>query len=245
MLPNLSSCKSPQQMFGERLSLVNSSNHYSSQPLTVERVATLDAEIAANHLAAYAQEGFDTFDMADHYGSAEIITGRLLKRYPGENRPVAFTKWCPEPGPMTADVVRAGVQERLARLAVNRVDLLQFHWWTFEHPAWLDAAFASEKARVLLMREGLILVEGSAPAAARRCRRPAACRPGTPPPPCIPPAPRRSRPSACAPRWNSGYAPATCVSAVPWTPTQRTHRSLNDPLSWCELKLAWTSLGYQ
>lgn len=33
-------------------------------------------------------------------------------------------------------------------------------------PAWLDAAFNSDKARVLLMREGLILVEGSAPPAA-------------------------------------------------------------------------------
>lgn len=33
-------------------------------------------------------------------------------------------------------------------------------------PAWLDAAFNSERARVLVMREGLPLVEGSAPAAA-------------------------------------------------------------------------------
>ena len=32
--------------------------------------------------------------------------------------PVAFTKWCPEPGPMTRDIVRRGVQERLDRLGV-------------------------------------------------------------------------------------------------------------------------------
>jgi aryl-alcohol dehydrogenase-like predicted oxidoreductase/enamine deaminase RidA (YjgF/YER057c/UK114 family) len=89
--------------------------------------------------------------MADHYGSAEIITGRLLARYPGE-RPAAFTKWCPEPGPMTADVVRQGVQERLDRLGVQKVDLLQFHWWTFEHPAWLDALHEMAKLR----EEGLI-----------------------------------------------------------------------------------------
>lgn len=31
-------------------------------------------------------------------------------------------------------------------------------------PAWLEAAFASQSARVLLMREGLVLVEGAAPA---------------------------------------------------------------------------------
>lgn len=101
---------------------------------------TLDPETSADHLAAYVADGFTTFDMADHYGSAELITGALLKRFgPGEARPVAFTKWCPEPGPMTREIVRAGVDERRVRLGVERVDLLQFHWWTFEHPAWLDA----------------------------------------------------------------------------------------------------------
>ena len=115
--------------------------------------ATLDPDRGADALQAYARAGFDTFDMADHYGSAELITGRLLARYAkGESRPVAFTKWCPEPGPMTADIVRKGVQERLDRLGVEKVDLLQFHWWTFEHPAWLDALH--EMAR--LKDEGLI-----------------------------------------------------------------------------------------
>ncbi len=114
---------------------------------------TLDPDFGADALQAYAQDGYDTFDMADHYGSAELITGRLLSRYPaGEGRPVAFTKWCPEPGPMNAAIVRRGVQDRLDRLGVDRVDLLQFHWWTFEHPAWLDALH--EFAR--LKEEGLI-----------------------------------------------------------------------------------------
>ena len=100
-----------------------------------------------------SRDGFDTFDMADHYGSAEIIAGRLLARHAGAGRrPVAMTKWCPEPGPMTADIVRAGVTERLTRLGVEKVDLLQFHWWSFEHPAWLDALH--EMAQ--LKDEGLI-----------------------------------------------------------------------------------------
>jgi aryl-alcohol dehydrogenase-like predicted oxidoreductase/enamine deaminase RidA (YjgF/YER057c/UK114 family) len=103
----------------------------------------LDREAAANALAGYARAGFDTFDMADHYGSAELITGRMLAQWQGPGpRPLAFTKWCPEPGPMTADVVRRGVEQRLERLGVERVDLLQFHWWTFEHPGWLDALHA-------------------------------------------------------------------------------------------------------
>ena len=113
---------------------------------------TLDPERGADALRAYAEAGFDTSDMADHYGSAEIITGRLLARFPEGKRPLAFTKWCPEPGPMTADVVRKGVQERLDRLGIAKVDLLQFHWWSFEHPAWLDALHEMAQLR----QEGLI-----------------------------------------------------------------------------------------
>jgi len=111
--------------------------------------AIIDPETGADHLAAYAGAGFDTFDMADHYGTSEIIAGRLLARGPG---PVAFTKWCPPPGPMTPEIVRAGVQQRLDRLGVERIDLLQFHWWSFAHPGWLDALH--EMAR--LREDGLI-----------------------------------------------------------------------------------------
>ena len=114
--------------------------------------ATIDPDTGADALQAYARDGFDTFDMADHYGSAELITGRLLSRYSQGARPVAFTKWCPEPGQMTADVVRRGVEERLERLGIDKVDLLQFHWWSFEHPAWLDALHEMQKLR----EEGLI-----------------------------------------------------------------------------------------
>ena len=99
---------------------------------------TLDPERAADALQAYADAGFDAFDMADHYGSAEIIAGRLLARRSAAPAR-AFTKWCPPPGPMTAEVVRAGVERSRARLAVERIDLLQFHWWQYAHPGYLDA----------------------------------------------------------------------------------------------------------
>jgi aryl-alcohol dehydrogenase-like predicted oxidoreductase/enamine deaminase RidA (YjgF/YER057c/UK114 family) len=111
----------------------------------------IDPAQGARWLADYAAAGFDAFDMADHYGSAEVITGTLLQSVQGRGAR-AFTKWCPPPGPMTPEVVRAGVQRALDRLRVERIHLLQFHWWTFEHPGYLDAMLELAKLR----DEGLI-----------------------------------------------------------------------------------------
>src|ERR1700753_1316281 len=101
----------------------------------------LDPDRAAAALGDYAAAGFDTFDMADHYGSAEEITGRFNQGVAaGKYKPAAaFTKWCPTPGEMTPEVVRAGIQRSLDRMQSKTIDLLQLHWWVFEHPAYLDA----------------------------------------------------------------------------------------------------------
>ncbi|MDR3496543.1 MAG: aldo/keto reductase [Ancalomicrobiaceae bacterium] len=132
------------------------------QVADMERGGTpLDREKASSDLMDYARVGLDSFDMADHYGSAELIAGRLLERVrsgeaAGSNRPTVFTKWCPPPGPMTAEVVRAGVARSLDRLGIDCVDLMQFHWWTFEHLAWLDAM----KGLAALQAEGRIKAIG-------------------------------------------------------------------------------------
>ena len=63
----------------------------------------IDRDAAAAALSAYADAGFDTFDMADNYSSAEDIAGLFLRRHPNGGH--AFTKWCPPPGEMPASVV--------------------------------------------------------------------------------------------------------------------------------------------
>jgi aryl-alcohol dehydrogenase-like predicted oxidoreductase/enamine deaminase RidA (YjgF/YER057c/UK114 family) len=119
----------------------------------------LDLDAAAGAMLAYRDAGFDSFDMADHYGSAEDIAGRFLAlaktRAPGtagSTRPTVFTKWCPTPQEMTPARVRAGIQRSLDRLGVSTIDLLQFHWWNFEHPGYLDAM----RELAALRREGVI-----------------------------------------------------------------------------------------
>jgi aryl-alcohol dehydrogenase-like predicted oxidoreductase/enamine deaminase RidA (YjgF/YER057c/UK114 family) len=117
----------------------------------------LDLDAAAAELARYAEAGFDTFDMADHYGSAEDIAGRFNALVTSgatqlPTPPACFTKWCPTPGEMSREVVRAGVLRSMQRMQVERIDLLQFHWWTFEHPGYIDAMRELAKLR----DEGLI-----------------------------------------------------------------------------------------
>jgi aryl-alcohol dehydrogenase-like predicted oxidoreductase/enamine deaminase RidA (YjgF/YER057c/UK114 family) len=109
------------------------------QVADLERAGTpLDPNAAADALQAYADAGFDAFDLADHYGSAELIAGRLLARRAAPGA-CAFTKWCPPPSAMTPEVVRAGIERARQRLGVERIDLLQFHWWQYAHPGYLDA----------------------------------------------------------------------------------------------------------
>ena len=101
----------------------------------------LDLQQASEALIAYADKGFDGFDMADHYGSAELISAvarrKLLERDP-KSPARFFTKWCPQVHEHTAEAVRAGVQARLDRLDTPCIDLLQVHWWDFKHSGWVE-----------------------------------------------------------------------------------------------------------
>lgn len=107
----------------------------------------LDPAATAAAMGPYAKAGFTTFDMADHYGSAEEIAG-LYRDGPVE----LFTKWVPKPGPLTRAHVRTAVERSLRRLKRERVDLMQFHAWRFSDPSWLDCLFWLSE----LKREGLI-----------------------------------------------------------------------------------------
>ena len=62
---------------------------------------TLDLDAAARAMQPYIDAGFTSFDMADHYGSAELIAGRARPHESEGGRHVQlFTKWVPPPGPV-------------------------------------------------------------------------------------------------------------------------------------------------
>ncbi len=85
-------------------------------------------------------QGFTTFDMADHYGSAELLFKSLNESIPAkEARPIGFTKWVPRPGPMSKEIVSAALQERSTRMGLAVIPCLQFHWWDYSDKRYLDA----------------------------------------------------------------------------------------------------------
>src|SRR6056297_405265 len=113
---------------------------------------TLDPITTSTHIQPYVEEGFITFDMADHYGSSEIITGTFKNNNPLGIKIQLFTKWVPEPGPISLDDVRKAVQTALERMQQKSIDLMQFHAWNYPDPSWLDGLFHLKT----LQKEGLI-----------------------------------------------------------------------------------------
>jgi aryl-alcohol dehydrogenase-like predicted oxidoreductase len=112
----------------------------------------LDLDKAAKALLPYIEAGLTTFDMADHYGSAELIVGHLHQKYVSKNAIQLLTKWVPPPGKVSKTAVRKAVQLSLERMQLEAIDLLQYHAWNYADPAWLDQLFWLQELR----EEGLI-----------------------------------------------------------------------------------------
>ncbi|MDE0528210.1 MAG: aldo/keto reductase [Truepera sp.] len=137
-----------------------------TEALTISRVVTglwqiadmerdsrdLDPETTAAAMTPYVEAGLTSFDMADHYGSAEEIAGLFRERHGSDGELQLLTKWVPPPGTVTRADVRAAVERSLERMRVERLDLLQFHTWTYADPAWLDCLLWLQE----LKWEGLI-----------------------------------------------------------------------------------------
>jgi len=113
----------------------------------------IDPKRAIQNMFDYLGAGFTTWDLADHYGPAEDFIGEFRRQVAasrGEealSRLQAFTKWVPRPGPMTRGIVEDNLARSLRRMAVDTLDLLQFHWWEYEDPRYLDALAVLSRLR--------------------------------------------------------------------------------------------------
>jgi len=104
---------------------------------------------AVGDMIAFADAGITTFDCADIYTGVEDMIGEFRMRYRlarGEEalgRVHVHTKFVPDLD-MLPRVTRAyveGVIDRsLKRLRMERLDLVQFHWWDYAVPGHVEAA---------------------------------------------------------------------------------------------------------
>jgi len=112
----------------------------------------VEAAAALDDMDRFVEAGVTTFDCADIYTGVEALIGRWLKRRKGRagTDVQVHTKYVPDldrlPTHSRADVVR-GVDRSLARLGVERLDLVQLHWWDYGVAGYVEAAVWLDELR--------------------------------------------------------------------------------------------------
>lgn len=102
-----------------------------------DRLAALD------DLRRLVETGLTTFDCADIYVGVEELLGDLGRSLVDDSQLQIHTKFVPDRSSL-ASLTRRDVEESvdrsLRRLGVERLDLVQFHWWDYQVPGYLEAA---------------------------------------------------------------------------------------------------------
>ena len=101
----------------------------------------INPESAISEMLEYHKFGFTTWDLADIYGPAESFIGKFRKNLSENQRSQsqALTKFVPNPGPMTKSIVEYHIDQSLLKMNTDSLDLVQFHWWDYNNPSYLDA----------------------------------------------------------------------------------------------------------
>ena len=102
-------------------------------------------------MARFVDAGITTFDCADIYTGVEQLIGDFRRAYPEHARRVqVHTKFVPDLADLASvdrRYVERIVDRSLRRLAMERLDLVQFHWWDFSVPGYVEAALELERLR--------------------------------------------------------------------------------------------------
>lgn len=103
-------------------------------------------------MAAFVEAGITTFDCADIYTGVEAMIGAFRGRHPAlAERTRVHTKFVPdltELGKVDETYVERIVDRSLQRLRTDRLELVQFHWWDYAVPRYVEAAMALDRLRI-------------------------------------------------------------------------------------------------
>ena len=109
----------------------------------------VDKNLALQDMAAFARAGITTFDCADIYTGVEELIGKFIRKNKsafnsGSLPPIQIhTKYVPDlenlPS-LTKTNTEAIIDRSLKRLGIERLDLVQFHWWDYSVSGYIEAA---------------------------------------------------------------------------------------------------------
>jgi aryl-alcohol dehydrogenase-like predicted oxidoreductase len=108
----------------------------------------VDAERAIADMFAFAEAGITAFDCADIYTGVEELIGKFLRawrdRHGTRATPIrVHTKCVPDVDVLPTigrPDLEATIDRSIRRLGVERLDLVQFHWWDYDAPRSVEAA---------------------------------------------------------------------------------------------------------
>jgi aryl-alcohol dehydrogenase-like predicted oxidoreductase len=117
----------------------------------------VDRERAIDEIQTFVDAGLNTVDGADIYAGVEALFGSFNARRKAQGGALLqmHTKCAPDYDDLPqvdASYIRRIVHRSLQRLQMERLDLVQFHWWNYQVPGCVAAA----QTLVELQREGLI-----------------------------------------------------------------------------------------
>ena len=102
----------------------------------------LDSETDVfNRFSELVEAGFTTFDCADIYTGVESLLGRYIRKKNAHHAIQVHTKFVPDLSSLSSinhESVESIIDRSLSRLGLERLDLVQFHWWDYSIPAYLD-----------------------------------------------------------------------------------------------------------
>jgi aryl-alcohol dehydrogenase-like predicted oxidoreductase len=94
-------------------------------------------------LEAYYRAGFRRFDCADIYTGVETLLGEFRRAHGlGEDELAVHTKYVPDSSDLatlTPEQTERAIDRSRSRLGVDRLELVQFHWWDTAVPGYLAA----------------------------------------------------------------------------------------------------------
>ncbi|KAL3475694.1 NADP-dependent oxidoreductase domain-containing protein [Aspergillus californicus] len=95
----------------------------------------VNIEVAAQAMHPLIDAGLNCFDMADHYGDAELVMGKF--RATSDSAMTAFTKWCPpEDSDKSFEQAEKAVDRALERMGQSQITLLQYHIWDYSNDTY-------------------------------------------------------------------------------------------------------------